>query len=186
MLFVCGGINEVLFALFTPQIGLFHVGKLDGGESGLLIFHDLSVPNDIVALAVEVVRECGFIAEVGTACETLILVNLQYRTLVVRKILKCQERFAALVTLGAETVTGTFLVSLSCCRIGKDLQAGRTSMVILPQMLGAVALDAEEPVRTYGAPEVIGSVLTLVGEVDHDSLDWFRLASSSGHVLVDM
>jgi hypothetical protein len=76
VLLVGGGIDEVLLALFTPEIGLLHVCKLNSGEGDLLVFHNVPVDNDIVTLAVEVVDECGFIAEVGAACKTLILVDL--------------------------------------------------------------------------------------------------------------
>lgn len=186
MLFVGGGVDEVLLALFTPEIGLLYVGKLNGGKRGLLVFHQFPVAVDIVAVAAEVVGECCFITEVGVACKARILVNLQYRTLVVREILKSQERLAVLVTVRAETVAGSFLVSLSGSRVGEDLQAGRTGMVVEFQMLRAVALDAEELVWTCSAPEVIWSVLALVCEVDHDSLDRFGLACSSRHVLVDL
>lgn len=89
MLFVGGGIDKVLLALFTPEVGLLHLGKLNGGKRGLLIFHNPPVTNDVVTFAVEVIDEYSFVAEVGAACNTLILVILQDRTLVVRKILKC-------------------------------------------------------------------------------------------------
>jgi len=124
VLFVGGGIDEMFLALFTPEIEFLHLGKLDGGQGLLLILHNLPVANDVVALAGAVIGECGFIAEVGAACNTLIPVKLYDRALVVRKFLKGQERLAAPVTFRAETVTGTSLVSLPGGRIGEDLQAG--------------------------------------------------------------
>jgi hypothetical protein len=51
---------------------------------------------------------------------------------------------------------------------------------------GAVALRAEELAWTDGAPELVWSVSTLVGEVDHDSLEWFGLADSSRPVFVGL
>lgn len=186
MLFVGGVVDEVLLALFTPEIGLLHVGKLNSGEGGLLIFHNSPVANDIVLLAVEVVDECGFIAEVGAACDTPILVDLQYRALMVCKILKSQERLAVLVTVRAETVAGSFLVSLSGSRVAEDLQAGRTGIVVDSQMLSAVALDAEVLVWTCGAPEAIRSVFALVRRVDHESLEKLGLADPSRRVLVGL
>ena len=88
VLLVGGDIDKVLLALFTPEVGLLHVGKVNGGEGGLLIFHGLLVANYVMALAVEVVDKCGVIAEVGTACYTLILVDMQHRALVVYESLK--------------------------------------------------------------------------------------------------
>lgn len=78
----------MFLALFAPEIQLLHPSKLDGGEGGLLVFHDLPVANNVVALAGAMIVECGFIAEVGAACNTLIPVKLYDRTLVVRKLLK--------------------------------------------------------------------------------------------------
>lgn len=186
MLFVGGVVDEVFLALLTPEIGLLHVGKLNSGEGGLLIFHNSPVANDIVLLAVEVVDECGFIAEVGAACDTPILVDLQYRALMVRKILKSRERLAVLVTVRAETVAGSFLVSLSGSLVTEDLQAGRTGIVVDSQMLGAVSLDAKVLVWTCSAPEAVRSIFALVCGVDYHSLDWFGLACSSRHVLVGL
>jgi len=88
VLLVGGGIDKVLLALFTPEIGLLHVGKVNGGEGGLLVFHGLLFANDVMSLVLEVVDECSMIAEVGTACQTLILVDMQHRALVVYKSLK--------------------------------------------------------------------------------------------------
>jgi len=83
-------------------------------------------------------------------------------------------------------VTGGFLVSLSGSRIGEHLQAGRTCMMGDSKVRSAVALCTEELVWTCSTPEVIGSVLALVCEVDYYSLEWFRLASSSWHVLMSL
>ena len=186
MLLVGGSIDKVLLALFTPEVGLLHVGTVNGGEGGPLIFHGLLVANDVMALAIEVVDERGVIAEVGTACKTLILVDMQQGALVVYKSLKGREWPAVLVTVRAEAVTGSLLVSLSGGRIGEHLQARRTCMMSDSEVRGAVALYAEELAWTDGAPEVVRCISTLVGEVDHDSLEWFGLADSSRHVLVGL
>lgn len=54
------------------------------------------------------------------------------------------------------------------------------------KMRGAAALCAEELEWTDGAPKVLRSVLSLVCEIDHDSLGWFGLADSSRHLLVGL
>lgn len=57
-------------------------------------------------------------------------------------------------------------------------------MVMSPEVLGALALAAEELVWTHGAPEVVRGIFAVVREVDHDSLEWSGFADSSRHVLV--
>ena len=89
MLLAGGGIDKMLLALFTPEVGLLHLGKLNGSEGGLLISKNHPVANNVVTLDVAVMGECCFIAEVGAVCNSLILVKLYDRALVVRKFLKC-------------------------------------------------------------------------------------------------